>query len=76
MQTFRGLHFFVYLAGMKRTLTLIAILLALLPATAQVRIVHKGKPVGHVFISLTGGSTYSKEAADILTKFSFTDAPF
>ena len=61
---------------MKRTLTLIAILLALLPATAQVRIVHKGKPVGHVFISLTGGSTYSKEAADILTKFSFTDAPF
>ena len=37
MQTFRGLHFFVYLAGMKRTLTLIALFLAFLPATAQVR---------------------------------------
>ena len=61
---------------MKRALILIVMALAAMPMPAQVRIVHKGKPVGLVFTSLTGDSTYSKEAADILTRFLFTDAPF
>ncbi len=69
MQTFRGLHFFVYLAGMKRTLTLIALLLALLPAAAQVRIVHKGAMTGSFIPGHPGGTAAEKEAIDLAAHF-------
>ena len=69
MQAFRNLHYFVYLAGMKRTLTLIALLLALLPAAAQVRIVHKGAMTGCFKPGHPGGTAAEKEAIDLAAHF-------
>ena len=69
MQTFRGLHFFVYLADMKRTLTLITLLLVLLPAAAQVRIVHKGAMTGCFKPGHPGGTAAEKEAIDLAAHF-------
>ena len=69
MQAFRNLHYFVYLAGMKRTLTLIALLLALLPAAAQVRIVHKGAMTGSFKPGHSGGTAAEKEAIDLAAHF-------
>ena len=69
MQTFQGLHFFVYLAVMKRTLTLITLLLALLPAEAQVRIVHKGAMTGSFKPGHPGGTAAEKEAIDLAAHF-------
>lgn len=61
---------------MKKAMILIALSLAFLPAWAQVRIVHKGKPAGRILVPLTEGSSYAREAADILTRFPFTSTPF
>ena len=69
MQAFRNLHYFVYLAVMKRTLTLITLLLALLPAAAQVRIVHKGAMTGCFKPGHPGGTAAEKEAIDLAAHF-------
>ena len=61
---------------MKKTLFLTTMLLIAVSAAAQVRIVHKGKPVGRVNVTLRAEPTYIQEAVDILTKFTFTDEPF
>lgn len=54
---------------MKRTLTLITLLLVLLPATAQVRIVHKGKMTGSFIPGHPGGTAAEKEAIDLAAHF-------
>ena len=54
---------------MKRTLTLITLLLALLPAEAQVRIVHKGAMTGSFKPGHPGGTAAEKEAIDLAAHF-------
>lgn len=58
---------------MKKALILLTFVLALLPAAAQVRIVHKGQMTGRFIPGHAGGTAAEREAVDLAAHFSVAE---